>query len=74
MTCALWPAPPLPQWKVGPNYVGYGYQRETLHGVDVWRAPLWVPKTPGGLKRVLHLLSFAANVGPLMLRQVFLVA
>jgi len=24
-------------------------------GVDVWRAPLWVPNKPGGTARVLHL-------------------
>ena len=65
-------APPYyPQWQVDPNYAGYGYQRESLNGVDVWRAPLWVPKQPGGLKRVLHLLSFAVTSAPVMLRQVF---
>jgi len=37
----------------------------------VWRAPIWVPKSPGGLTRVLHLLSFAFTSFPLMIRQVF---
>jgi colanic acid biosynthesis glycosyl transferase WcaI len=28
--------------------------------VQLWRAPLWVPKRPSGLKRLMHLASFAA--------------
>jgi colanic acid biosynthesis glycosyl transferase WcaI len=65
-------APPYyPQWKIDAGYSWPPYRRETWHGVDVWRAPLWVPKTPGGLARVLHLLSFAITSFPVMLRQVF---
>jgi colanic acid biosynthesis glycosyl transferase WcaI len=65
-------APPYyPNWKVAPGYAWPPYQRETLRGVDVWRAPLWVPSRPTGVKRVLHLLSFALSSTPVMLRQVF---
>lgn len=65
-------APPYyPQWSVDPRYAGWRYRRENMHGVDVWRAPLWVPSRPGGIKRVVHLLSFALTSAPLMLRQVF---
>lgn len=65
-------APPYyPNWKVAEGYQWPPYQRETLHGVDVWRAPLWVPSKPGGIKRVLHLLSFALTSAPVTLRQVF---
>ncbi|MGE5452623.1 MAG: glycosyltransferase WbuB [Acidobacteriota bacterium] len=65
-------APPYyPHWKVDAGYAWPPYQRESLNGVDVWRAPLWVPHQPGGLKRVLHLLSFALTSTPLMLRQIF---
>jgi colanic acid biosynthesis glycosyl transferase WcaI len=64
-------APPYyPMWKVDSRYSWPPYSRETWKGVDVWRAPLWVPNFPGGLKRVLHLLSFAIASFPLMLRQV----
>ena len=64
-------APPYyPTWQVAEGYSAWRYQREMRNGVDVWRAPLWVPRQPGGLKRVLHLLSFAATSLPLMLRQV----
>lgn len=65
-------APPYyPTWKVAPEYAWPPYQRERLNGVDVWRAPLWVPRQPTGVKRVLHLLSFAISSVPVMLRQTF---
>jgi colanic acid biosynthesis glycosyl transferase WcaI len=64
-------APPYyPNWKVAEGYAWPLYRREKLNGVDVWRAPLWVPAQPSGLKRVLHLLSFAVSSAPVMLRQV----
>lgn len=65
-------APPYyPNWKVADGYQWPPYRRELLNGVDVWRAPLWVPSQPGGVKRVLHLLSFAISSAPVMLRQAF---
>lgn len=64
-------APPYyPNWKVAEGYAWPPYRRERLNGVDVWRAPLWVPAKPSGIKRVLHLLSFAISSAPVMLRQV----
>src|SRR5882757_2501627 len=64
-------APPYyPMWKVDPAYTRPRYRRERWRGVDIWRAPLWVPKTPGGFARVLHLMSFAFSSFPLMLRQI----
>ena len=63
-------APPYyPAWKLEQAYVWPPYRREQLQGVDVWRAPLWVPKVPGGLVRVVHLLSFAVSSLPVMLWQ-----
>jgi colanic acid biosynthesis glycosyl transferase WcaI len=65
-------APPYyPAWEVARKYRWPPYQRERWHGVGVWRAPLWVPKSPSGIKRVLHLLSFAIASFPIMLRQAF---
>ena len=37
---------------------------------QVWRCPLWVPAQPGGIKRLLHLASFALSSLPVMLRQI----
>jgi colanic acid biosynthesis glycosyl transferase WcaI len=65
-------APPYyPSWKIDPAYASPAFRREMWKGVDVWRAPLWIPKSPGGLARVLHLLSFAITSFPLMMRQIF---
>jgi len=66
-------APPYyPSWKVDPEYAAWPfYRRESRLGTEVFRAPLWVPKTPGGTTRVFHLLSFAVSSFPVMMRQVF---
>jgi len=64
-------APPYyPDWSVGSGYSGARYSRETWNGVRVDRAPLWVPKSPGGKKRLLHLASFAASSLPLLIKNV----
>lgn len=63
--------PYYPDWKVGAGYRAGAYCREQRGGVSVWRAPLWVPVNPGGLKRLIHLASFALSSLPLLLRQVF---
>ena len=69
--------PYYPDWKVSADYNPFLYARErqSLQGqqgsIDVHRAPLWVPFRPGGRKRVLHLLSFAATSIPLMVRSWF---
>ena len=65
-------APPYyPDWKVLPPYSSWRYFKEIIGGVQVWRCPLWVPKKPSGLKRLLHLFSFALSSAPVMLAQVF---
>ena len=63
--------PYYPAWKVGAGYRSWSYRRESLHGVDVFRCPLWVPETPNNFRRLLHLLSFAVSGIPVMLRQIF---
>ncbi len=63
-------APPYyPAWRLDGKYRWPPYRRERWRGVDVWRAPLWVPKSPGGVARVLHLLSFAITSFPVMIWQ-----
>ena len=65
-------APPYyPAWKVSEGYSGSSYGREEWQGVQVRRCPLWVPRQPGGTKRMLHLGSFAFSSLPMMLAQVF---
>jgi len=65
-------APPYyPQWQVAGGYAAARYRREQLSGVQVWRCPLYVPARPSGLRRILHLASFALSSLPVMLRQAF---
>lgn len=57
-------APPYyPAWEVPEPYRG-GWRSETLNGVKLVRAPLFVPKQPTGKTRLLHHLSFAATSLP----------
>ena len=66
-----------PQWKVADGYSAIWYQRSsqvvsTADGdkaIQIWRCPIWVPKRPTGLRRLLHLASFALSSLPLMLAQ-----
>ncbi|RYF35160.1 MAG: colanic acid biosynthesis glycosyltransferase WcaI [Comamonadaceae bacterium] len=58
-------APPYyPQWSVQAGYHAGRYQRESWHGIPVFRCPLWVPERPSGAKRMLHLVSFALSSLP----------
>lgn len=64
-------APPYyPGWAVGEGYSGLRYKTEEWRGVRVLRCPLWVPRHPSGLKRLVHLMSFALTSVPALLRQV----
>ena len=63
-------APPYyPDWAVWPAYKGLRYAREEWHGATVFRAPLWVPRKVTGMKRLIHLASFALSSVPVLLAQ-----
>ena len=68
-------APPYyPEWRVRPEYSAWRY-KIALNGhspsnVGVIRCPLWVPKTQSGVRRLLHLASFAISSCPAVLGQV----
>jgi colanic acid biosynthesis glycosyl transferase WcaI len=76
-------APPYyPAWQVIDGYSSWLYRREvvaftqsatylSLTKVVVYRCPLWVPARPSGLKRLIHLASFALSSFPVMLRHLF---
>lgn len=65
-------APPhYPEWHVADGYSAWRYAREERNEVSVWRCPVWVPARPSGLKRLLHLGSFALSSLPVMARQLF---
>ena len=61
-------APPYyPGWAVWPGFHAGRYAREHSNGVRIVRAPLWVPAKPSGLRRVIHLASFALSSVPALL-------
>jgi colanic acid biosynthesis glycosyl transferase WcaI len=63
-------APPYyPEWKVGKSYKSWQYRIEQCDNVRVFRCPLFVPKAPKTLSRLLHLLSFAISSFPVMMTQ-----
>jgi colanic acid biosynthesis glycosyl transferase WcaI len=65
-------APPYyPHWKVYPGYSSWQYRRDHYQGMQVYRCPLWVPRRPSGLSRLLHLFSFAFFSFPVALLQAF---
>lgn len=65
-------APPYyPEWRVAEGYSSWCYRRESVHDYAIVRCPLWVPARPSGLKRLVHLASFALSSFPVMLGQVF---
>ena len=57
--------PYFPQWRARDNR----YRREQRHRVSVLRCPLWVPRRPSGLTRLLHLASFAISSLPVLIGQ-----
>ncbi len=63
-------APPYyPSWSVKSGYSARRYSKERLGGAQVYRCPIWVPRRPRALTRVLHLLSFAISSLPVVLWQ-----
>lgn len=65
-------APPYyPSWRVGEGYSAWLWRSEEINGVFVRRCPLYVPASQSGLKRLIHLGSFALSSIPVMVRQAF---
>ena len=77
--------PYYPQWRVEDGFKGWLYRKDaqtapntaaifrhrSIGTVVVYRCALWVPAKPSGLKRLLHLSSFALCSFPIMLWQIF---
>lgn len=55
-------APPYyPDWQVQPGFRRHWWQRNTEQCVHITRCPLYVPRRPRALTRLLHLASFALS-------------
>jgi colanic acid biosynthesis glycosyl transferase WcaI len=65
-------APPYyPSWKVKLGYSPWVYRHELHNNTSVWRCPIWIPKSPSGFKRIIHLLSFAIFSLPMLVWRTF---
>jgi len=78
--------PYYPAWQREKGWSRFGYKRERVDlsgldptsrairgeggSVEVWRCPIYVPWRPTGLRRLLHLASFAASSFPAVLCQI----
>lgn len=61
--------PYYPAWRVAPGYRPWRYGCDEIDGVSIRRCPLWVPRAPGTLQRLLYLAVFAATSLPVVLWQ-----
>jgi putative colanic acid biosynthesis glycosyltransferase WcaI len=62
--------PSYPGWRVMPGYQGARYTHRQWKGATVWHCPVWIPRRPTGMKRVLHYLSVALSSAPIVFRQI----
>ena len=63
-------APPYyPAWRIGQGYRASRYTTEESHNLKVIRCPLYVPRRVSGIKRIIHLLSFAITSAPVVQRE-----
>ena len=61
-------APPYyPDWEIHDGFSNWWYSFEASDGMTVRRCPIWVPRKPGGIRRLLHLLTFAMSSLPAVL-------
>lgn len=60
--------PYYPHWKLQPGFGKWRSHLEPSKQGDTWRCPLWVPQNPNGLKRIIHLASFALLSIPSLIR------
>ena len=63
------PPPYYPQWRIADSYRNRRYRTENLNGVRVRRAPIWLPTTAGGWRRILYSVSYAISSLPQLARE-----
>ena len=56
-----------PDWKIQNNK----YEFDKNYKFKVYRCPIYVPKKPTGIKRILHLISFSITSFPILIFQLF---
>lgn len=61
--------PYYPDWKIQAGYSTWRYTKEKNGDIQIYRCPLYVPKHPHTLTRILHLLSFSISSFPILFWQ-----
>ena len=56
--------PYYPQWRAYRGFRGFGWRRTDEAGVSITRCWHYVPRVPGGARRILHHLTFALAALP----------
>ena len=65
-------APPYyPEWKVQSEYSALKFSKKNINGVEVYRCPLFVPKNPNTILRILHLISFSLSSFIVLMTKIF---
>ena len=59
--------PYYPQWRAYPGFTRFAWRRTSEAGVSITRCWHYVPRKPGGAKRILHHLTFALTALPVAL-------
>ncbi len=63
-------APPYyPEWEIQGAYSAWRYAKEYQGGIEIWRVPIFVPRNPKTIQRMIHLLSFSLSSFPVAIRQ-----
>jgi colanic acid biosynthesis glycosyl transferase WcaI len=62
--------PYYPNWRIYDKFNKWFYIKSLEDDIQVWRCPHYVPSKPNGIKRILHLISFAITSLPIMLAQI----
>jgi colanic acid biosynthesis glycosyl transferase WcaI len=65
--------PYYPNWKVQAPYSGNNYKKEKMFDgkLTIYRCPLYVPKNPSGLKRLIHESIFFVSAGFVVFKLLF---
>lgn len=58
--------PYYPNWEILSPYQNV-YSRKLVDGVNIYRCPIYVPKNPSMLRRIVHLFSFVVSSLPILL-------
>lgn len=62
-------APYYPRWEISDGYSGRSYRVDIVEKVNVIRCPLWVPRNPNGIGRLVHMCSYGISSLPAALHQ-----